>query len=528
MRTTILAILLLFYASLAAQQPREDLPPQLDAYINRVLEKFNVPGMSVGIVKNGRLLLAKGYGVKELGRPEKVTEKTLFSIASNTKAFTATALAILVEEGKLAWSDPVIDHLPWFRMSDPYVTMQLTVRDILVHHSGLPAYGGDLLIFPPSTYSRKEIVEKLKDIPLRYPFRSQYAYDNILYLVAGELIEKVSGMPWEDFVQARILNKVGMTGTLPRFSLIDRQPDVSASHVLLNGKPVVAHRYSKQAIGDAGNPAGGILSNAADMCNWLITQLDSGRSPVGQTVFRPSSTAELWKIVCPMPIPRQPTALKAAQVDFYGYALGLRAYNYGAYKVIGHGGKLDGFVSQIAMVPALGLGVVVLTNQESTGAYWSVIYRILDHYMYNPPTDWTSAYRAQLDSSLARTARERKALPPAAASQKTPPLPLENYAGRYHDKSYGELEIRLNNGTLEMAFLQSPELKANLQYYQFNSFLAKFGNPTLRADSWVSFDLQPDGKIAAIRLQIIDPGSDLSFDNLLFKPLPPAVKQHSP
>ena len=196
---------LCFAFSLAHAQ--QIIPSGLDKYVDSVLRIFEVPGISLSIVKDGKLVLAKGYGVKKLGEKNPVTEHTLFSIASNTKAFTAAALAILVQEKKLQWDDPVINYLPWFRMSDPWVTAQITVRDLLVHHSGIPAYAGDLLIFPPSDYSRKEIVSRVKDFPLVQSFRTHYAYDNILYLAAGEVIKAVSQMEWEDFIRTRIFDK---------------------------------------------------------------------------------------------------------------------------------------------------------------------------------------------------------------------------------------------------------------------------------------------------------------------------------
>ncbi|RYZ45556.1 MAG: class A beta-lactamase-related serine hydrolase, partial [Sphingobacteriales bacterium] len=349
----------------------QQLPPGLDKHIEQVLRTFNVPGVGVSIVQNGKVLLAKGYGVKKMGTTDKVDENTLFLIASNTKAFTATALAMLVEEGKIKWEEKVIDHLPWFRMSDDYVTLHMTIRDLLVHHSGLPAYAGDAMLFPPSVYSRKEILAKLRGIPLVHDFRTTYAYDNILYLAAGEVVGKASGMSWEDFVQYRILDKLGMQRTLSRFSKIKSATNVSASHARSGNDIKVAEHFMDQNIGDAGNPAGGIVSTAADMARWLIMHLDSGRINGKPALFKPSATAELWKIVRPMPVTKSPDYLQPLQSNFFGYALGFRTYNYKQYQVVGHGGALKGFVSQIAMIPDLKLGISVLTNQSSSAAYWA-------------------------------------------------------------------------------------------------------------------------------------------------------------
>lgn len=523
-RSISLFIALLFSLTTVVAQPKEQLPPDLDKYIQKVLQTFEVPGVAVGIVKDGRTILAKGYGIKKLGGKDPVDEHTLFCIASNSKAFTATALALLEEDGKLKWDDPVIDHLPWFRMSDPYVTAHLTVRDLLVHHSGLSAYAGDMLLFPPSSYNRKEIVEKIRLLPLKYDFRTTYAYDNILYLAAGELIAAVSGMPWEDFVRTRILQKVGMNETLSRFSLMKASANVSASHSRNNGTIKVVEGFFEQGIGDAGNPAGGIASNASDMCRWLITQLDSGRTPEKTVLFKPATTAELWKIIRPMPISQYIPELKPAQMDFYGYSLGFRSYNYGKYKVVGHGGALDGFVSQIAMIPDLNLGVVVLTNQESTGAYWSVIYHILDHYMKNPAFDWTAGYRKQLDSSLARQQKQlqQNTAPPVSAGNSA--IPLKKYTGKFTDRMYGDVTISENAGNLTMSFTQLPQLVADLIYFQYNTFIARFRNADLKGDAYVNFSLSEKGEITQISMKSINPDTNLYLEDVKLLPAVPDKK----
>ena len=317
-------------------------PPGFDKYIDSVLTAFNVPGISVAIVKDDDVVLAKGYGIKHLGDTATIDAHTLFPIASNSKAFTAMALAVLVDEGKLKWDDPVINYLPWFKMSDPWVTAQITIRDLLVHHTGIPAYAGDVLLFPPSTYTRKEILQKLKDIPLVNSFRTTYAYDNILYLAAGEVIAEVSGMSWEDFVKTSILEKAGMNETLSRFTDVRKAINIATGHVYLQNKLTPVNEFSEQLIGDVSDAAGGIVSNANDMAKWLITEIDSGKTPLQNRIVKPTDVNDLWKVITPMPVPVAPAAIKPAQMNSIGYALGVRTYNYGKYKIVSHGGKLDG------------------------------------------------------------------------------------------------------------------------------------------------------------------------------------------
>src|SRR2546425_6411012 len=215
---TAAGTLLSVMAAGLSAQAAISLPRDFDAYVARSMKQFEVPGLAIAVVKDGKVVLAKGYGVRRLGDSARVDERTLFGIASNTKAFTATAIGILVEEGKLQWDAPVVNYLPWFQMYDPFVTRELTIRDLLVHRSGLGLGAGDLLWWPTSTYDRKEVARRLRYIKPATSFRSAYAYDNVLYLAAGQVIETVSGQSWEDFVQSRILARVGMTGSTVRHS----------------------------------------------------------------------------------------------------------------------------------------------------------------------------------------------------------------------------------------------------------------------------------------------------------------------
>src|SRR5215218_9514723 len=260
-------------APAAHVQQGQSSAPDFDALVQRAMTAFQVPGLSLAVVKDGQIVVARGYGVRKIGEPAPVDARTLFGIASNTKAFTATALGILVDEGKIRWDARVIDYVPWFQLSDPYVTREMTVRDLLVHRSGLGLGAGDLLWWPASTYNRREIAQRLRYIPLATSFRSAYAYDNVLYLVAGEVIEAISGQSWEDFVSTRILARVGMTGSNVRHSDATKAGNVAAPHAPVDGKVRPIAPFDS----DNTNPAGGINSNAGDMANWLLVQLAEGQ-----------------------------------------------------------------------------------------------------------------------------------------------------------------------------------------------------------------------------------------------------------
>jgi len=496
------------------------VPPGLDDYVNRVLREFEVPGISIGIVKDGKVVLTRGYGVKHMSKPDPVDENTLFNIASNSKAFTGTALAMLVEEGKLKWEDPVIKHLPYLKFSDDYVTSHLTVRDLLVHHSGLPAYANDFLLFPPSTFSRKELLLKLKDIPLRYDFRSVYAYDNILYVAAGEVVEAVSGVSWEDFVKTYIFDRVGMKNSIAKYSTLKNQPNVAYAHARRDGKLEVRERYFETNIGDNGNPAGGIASSATDMSRWLITQLDSGRTPDGFQLFKPAATEELWKIVRPMPVSKEPEWLKPNQKNFYGYALGFRTYDYRGVKVVGHGGLLTGFVSQIAMVPEKKLGIVVLTNQLSSGAYWAIINHILDHYLGNEPFDWIAGYKKELDRSQARqdsTRAASKPVQPDPLLKRT--LPLSDYAGAYRNGLIGRAIISPSkDSTLRLDFSKLPQYSGQLRHFHGDLFRLVYDNTERGEGPFLTFVFNADKSIREGRFVSEKSGGENDWSDIVLTP----------
>lgn len=492
-------------------------PKDLNAYVENVRKLFEVPGVSLAIVKDGKVVLAQGYGVRKLGEPTLVDAQTLFGIASNTKAFTATALALLVEEGKLQWDAPVINYLPWFQLSDPYVTRELTVRDLLVHRSGLGLGAGDLLWWPPSTYDRKEISRRLRYIPLVTSFRSAYAYDNVLYTVAGEVIETISGQSWEDFVSKRILAKVGMNTSNVLHSAAGAGANVATPHAPIEGKVRVVAPFAS----DNTNPAGGINSNAEDMAKWMIVQLDSGRVANGARIFSRQTTKELWTPVTPIPIGEPAPELAALRANFRGYALGFDVRDYRGKKLVTHTGGLPGYLSKVVLVPELKLGVSILTNQESGAAFESIAYRVLDHYLGAPYTDWASAYKKVITRAEERLAAADKSNAASRDANSRPSLPLVKYAGTYVDAWYGNVVITLENEKLVMRFAHTPSLVGDMEFWQYDSFIVRWRDRELRADAYVTFHLNPEGSIAEVKMKAVSDATDFSFDfhDLLLRPV---------
>jgi CubicO group peptidase (beta-lactamase class C family) len=512
---TLSGAALLTAAPLAAQ--RTALPRDLDRTVARVMQTFEVPGLALAIVRDGQVLLAKGYGVRTLGQPTPVDAQTLFGIASNTKVFTATALGLLVEEGLLDWDAPVIRYLPWFAMYDPWVTQQLTIRDLLVHRSGLGLGAGDLLWWPPSTYNRKDIAYRLRYIKPVTSFRSAYAYDNVLYTVAGEVIEAVSGQPWETFVQHRILDKVGMEGSNVRHSAADADGNVATPHARLDG----AVRVVKPFASDNTNPAGGVNAGAADMAKWLIVQLDSGRLGNRGRLYTERTTRALWTMVVPRDPGVPPPELAPLRSGFLGYALGLNVLDYRGRKLITHTGGLPGYVSRVALLPDLKVGVAVLTNMESGAAFNALAWTVLDHLLGATPYDWVAAYDALERRAAAGAAAADSAAAAARDTASRPSLPIERYAGTYRDAWYGDIGITFEDGGLVMRFGHTPALVGDLGHWQYDTFVVRWRDRELRADAFVTFALEPDGSIREARMQAVSPATDFSFDfqDLVLKPV---------
>src|SRR6476660_6323286 len=409
-----------------AQKPAAP-PPGFDGYVAQVLKAFTVPGVAIAIVKDGRVVLAKGYGVRRQGDPTPVDAQTQFGIASNTKLFTATALATLVEAGRIEWDAPVIRYLPGFATYDPFVTRELTVRDLLVHRSGLGLGAGDLLWWPASTYDRKEIARRLRYIKPATSFRTAYAYDNVLYLVAGQLIEAVSGQSWEEYIRTHLLGPAGMTHSDVRHAAAGQPGNVATPHAEVNDtvRPVAPF------LSDNTNPAGGIVSVAADIAKWLIVQLDSGRVAGGRPLVSPASTRQLWREVTPEPIGEPAPGLEALRPHFYGYALGVETRDYRGQQMLTHTGGLPGYLSRLAMLPELRLGVAVLTNQESGLAFNAIVYRALDHYLGAKAPDYIGIYGGILAQNRSKLAQLESSAASERDSTGGPSLPPTKYVGTY-------------------------------------------------------------------------------------------------
>ena len=508
-----LALCILFTATASAQIPP---PADLDAWVARSMQTFEVPGLSLAIVKDGKVVLAKGYGVRRLGDPTLVDEHTMFGIGSNTKAFTTAALAGLVDAGKLSWDDPVSQRLPGFVMYDPYVSREMTIRDLLTHCSGMGLGEGDLLLWPPSSYTRDEIIYKLRFMKPASSFRSHYAYDNLLYVTAGQIIPAVTGVSWDDYIRQHIFAPLGMHHS--NISNADFKPgdDRAFPHERVDGKLQVIPFEVLDNVG----PAGAINSCATDMAKWVQLQLNRGQfAGRDGRLFSEPQSKEMWSPQTILPIADPPPPLAGLKPNFADYALGWRLLDYHGRKLVGHTGGVAGFVSRGMLVPEENLAVVVLTNAEEDGAFDSILYYVLDRYFNLPSSDWITAFKSVKDLQEKEAAETMKKAEGARAADSKPYLPLEKYAGTYNDAWYGPITIRQENGRLVISFDHTPTMTGDLQHWQYDTFKAHWRDHTIE-DAFVSFSLKADGSIESARMAAVSPLADFSFDyqDLLLKP----------
>lgn len=499
---------------------------ELDSHVARVMREFDVPGVAVAVVKDGRVVLAKGYGVRRAGESAVVDADTQFGIASNTKAFTCAALSILAEEGRLSWDDPVTKHLPEFHMNDPWATREVTVRDLVTHRAGLGLGEGDLMWWPSTTFTRQQIVRGIAQLAPASSLRSRYAYNNVMYVAAGEVVAAASGRSWDEFVRERILVPLGMAHTVTTGP--PSADGLASPHLRRKGRtvPMPAAAFENAAA------AAGLRSTASDMARWVRMLLECARgkdAAAGETcVVKPESIRRMWSAQTVLGTPDPPPGLEPTKAQFAAYGLGFGLRDYRGRKVVGHTGGLPGYVSRVTLVPEERLGVVVLTNQEETGAFDAITWRVLDDYLGGPApaVDWVAAYRKKAEDDT-RKAEEVMAKAQAARDAASrPALPVARYAGRYRDAWYGDATVAEEGGRLVLTMTRTPGMVADLEHWQHDTFVARWREAYMGdaqpADAYVSFAFRPDATVERLTLRPVSPAIDFSFDyqDLLFTPVP--------
>lgn len=491
----------------AASTPAPLTGAEIDRLVTRTMAAFSVPGIAVGIVKDGKLVYAKGYGVRELGKPAAVDPDTSFAIGSISKSFTTAALAILVDEGKLHWDDRVIDYLPEFRMADPFVTREFTIRDLLTHRSGLRMGAGDLLFVTPTDFTRRDLIHALRYLKPVTSFRSQFAYDNLLYVVAGEVVAAASGRSWEDFVTARILAPLGMNACAVASARLPDRTNVAEPHTIVDGKLSRVARLEIPLVG----PAGSIQCNVTGMAKWAATQLAHGQAPDGTTLFSAEQGEEMWAAQTPLR-PRGKLA-ELTRTHFAAYGLGWGLEDFDGYKRVSHNGGLPGMVTHISLIPELGLGVIVLTNQQEGFALASIAVPILEAYAGAPRRDWVAlATSAKAERMQQVHAGDRTPQSDAASAAGSPPQNLGAYVGTFSDPWRGTATVSGGADGLRLRFSHTDGLSGPLVPLGPGFFVVRWDDRSLNADAYVRFSRDFDGRVVGFTMKAVSASTDFSFD----------------
>ena len=482
---------------------------QIDSLATLTLKTFDVPGIAVAIVKDGKVIHAKGYGVRSLNSRLPVDENTDFGIASNSKAFTAAGLGILVDEGKLKWDDKVTDYIPEFRMYNPYVTEEFTIRDLLTHRSGLGLGAGDLMFWPDSSdFTKKDMIHNLRYLKQVSSFRTKFDYDNNLYMVAGEVLSRVSGMTWEDFIQRNILDPLNMTGTAPSYKLLRNKSNVIDPHAPVDGVVKVIRRDWNESA----NAAGGIYSNLTDMCKWAIMQMHDGKYGDGlsKKLFTNEVHEDMWAPQTIIPV-RGETPYNT---HFASYGLGWFLSDVHGYKQATHTGGLAGIVTQVTLIPELQLGIIVFTNQQAGAAFTSITNTIKDSYFGIKDRNWI---KINHDRVMTAEANEKditnKVWKDIEAQQgNNTKTDMTLFTGTYSDKWFGDVVITVKEGKMFFQSKRSFLLNGEMLSYKGNTFIVKWKERSMDADAFVMFDLDNNGKPSGMKMKAISPLTDFSFD----------------
>ena len=459
-----------------------------DDYVNKAMKEWEVPGIAVAIIKGDQIVLAKGYGVRKLGDPTPVDERTLFAIGSSSKAFTAASVAMLVDGGKVKWDDPVTKYLPEFEMYDPYVTRELTVRDLLTHRSGLQR--GDFLWYG-TELDRDEILKRTRYLKPSWSLRSTFGYQNLMYLAAGQLVSRVSGKTWDEFIRERFFVPLGMTASSTSINELKTANNVATPHSKIEDKVTVIPWRNIDNIA----PAGSINSNVVEMAQWVRLQLGEGTYQ-GQKLFGAAQAKEMHAAQTVIRF-EPPYSMFYPEAHFLNYGLGWFLSDYCGRKVVEHGGAIDGMRAQVAMIPEEKLGLVVLSNMNGSGLPTALMYRIFDSFLATPSRDWSADLRKTMKTlEDAGKAAEKKQEAERVANT-NPSVALDKYAGTYRNELYGDVKVIHDAGKLSMGY--GPAFTGDLSHWHYDTFRARFfaaGD----AKVFVTFALNAQGKLDTLTL----------------------------
>jgi len=469
--------------SAAEPSPLQDL----DGYVHKAMEQWQTPGVAVAVVKDGKVVLARGYGVRELGKPGKVDADTLFTVGSITKQFTAAALGTLVSSGQLAWNARAVDYVKDFRLESPYVTEHITLRDLLSHRSGYCDPGAAWY-----TSDASDIVQRQRYQKPRYGFRAYFCYDNVMYLTAARFIPAVTGTSWNRYVEKHLFTPLHMSRSVTTNGALSHASDVASPHGEVDGKVMVIRRYWAHNM-DVFAPVGNINSSVNDMSHWLLMMLNDGRYD-GKQVLKPTTIKAMetqqMLIGKKSRVGRDMRAVPGT--GFIGYGFGLAILDYGGHKLMFHPGDIDGMAAALAMVPDQHLGVVVLTNQDHSGVRDGVVFHVLQKYLHIAPYDMSASMHKVYRKRTQHREKIEKKLAATRKPDTQAPLPLDDYAGTYDDDMDGTAKVELEGNHLVL-HLGNPNFTGDLQHWHGDTFRVTW-RYHFYGKSYVTFDLNAFGK----------------------------------
>ena len=503
---SLLLIFILLQASVIGQALSSF---QIDSLVQKTMQTFDVPGMAVAVLKDGKIYHKNTYGVRSIKTGAKVDENTLFGVASNTKAFTTAALGQLVDNNQLEWDTKVTDVIPEFKLHDSYVTGEFTVRDLVTHRSGLGLGAGDLMVFPASnTTTLAEMIHNLRYLKPVSSFRSKYDYDNLLYIVAGEIVARISGKDYDRYIEDNFFKPLKMTRSKLSIPEIDADPNRIDGHAPVNGKlEITTNTFTQIA-----TPAAGIYASINDMATWAQAQLDEGKygPKLKDSLFSKKTHNEMWT---PQTLVR--SGKGAYNTHFTAYGLGWFLSDVNGYFQVTHTGGLLGIVSQVILFPEMDLGIIVLTNQQSGAAFTAISNSIKDGYFgikgkdrIKESNERRLAGEKREDSIVTQLEKDIQ----SQLRSKTPEPNLTNYAGTYKDPWFGNVTITSQKNGLHFKSIKSADLTGTMTFYKGTTFVVRWNDPSLKADAFVNFTLDVEGKANGFKMSAISPLTDFSYD----------------
>lgn len=483
---TILFLSVVLCLSLVAGNSN-GLPDDLEAYIEAGMKDWEIPGLAIAVVKDDEIAFARGFGIRKLGGNDAVDEHTLFGIASLTKAFTTAALGILVDEGKLQWDDPVTKHIPEFQLYDPWTTREITVRDLLIHRSGLGRMIGNRLQFMTGQ-DAPELTYRLRYLEPQASFRARYVYNNMLYMVAGQVIEAVSGQAWNEFVRDRLFKPLGMDRSNLSIHDIDENENAAWPHQYIKGEVQTIPRRDFDNVG----PAASINASVYEMTQWMRLHLGEPGKLGDTQLIEDSTIREIHRPQSAIPVTDPFNEIAA-----YCLGWGVRLYN--DRLISRHAGASDGMNSFIVLVHEENLGVVVVTNVFNDFMY-ALANHVIDSYLDVPYTDWHEKYLTQYEKEYETVKERREKLHDARIENTRPSLSAGAYAGEYYDQLYGTVSVMVEGDTIAIQFWEDDSLVADLEHWHYDTYRALWHNPAQR-EKFVWFDVDKTGEVAALNVE---------------------------